>query len=319
MIQAVSLNPSDTRPLPFLFGGFPSFLIDDRIVQSIRQKILILLHPAILIPCSLHLFRLIFPVSNLPYINRIIQYLQNRASGKVTDLLIPEPLLCISMLVQIFTDGISSGLRPGKLVKDDPDNLRFLRVHNQRTVFWIQFISKRRLPAIPLSLPSLLFPAFHSLNQDILSFNLRHRWQDCNGQLAGIFGRVNAILHADQIHSVILDILEWVEHIRRIAPKPWEFKDQNIGNAVLLLRHILEHPGKFRPAGDILSRFSGVTVFPDNLHILELGKFRQPVFLCLKAITLYLHGRGHPHINITFLFSHSAASSKYSVDSGIIR
>src|SRR5699024_900873 len=134
------------------------------------QKILVLLYPAVLVPRSLHLFRYAFAVSNLARVDWIVQDFYNGASRKMADFLIPEFLFGISMLVQIIADGIRSHIRMDKLIKDYPDNLRFLRVHDQGAVFGIQEVSERRLPSVPFPFPGFLSASFHGLNRDIFPF-----------------------------------------------------------------------------------------------------------------------------------------------------
>ena len=288
-------------------------------MESVRQKILVLLYPPVLVPRSLYLFRHAFAVSNLTRVDWIVQDFYNRASGKMADFLIPEFLFGISMLVQIIADGIRSHIRMDKLIKDYPDNLRFLRVHDQGAVFGIQPISKRRLPSVPFPFPGFLSAPFHSLNQDIFPLNLSNSGQNSDGQFPGIFGRINPVFHTNQVYAVILDILQGIQHIRCVSAKPGQLEHQDIAYPVPAIRHVLKHLLELRSSGNAFSGFSRVTVFPDNLHTLKLREFHQTVFLGVQAVAVHLHGSRNPDIKITFFLLFHASASSYSAVSGTIR
>ena len=206
----MSFNKPNPRPLPFLSRRFPRLFIHNRLMQSIRQQVIICLHPPVLIPRSLHLLCNILPVSNLPCINRIIQNLHDQPSGKIVQFMSSYLFLRITSLVQIIADSICSHIRMHKLVINDPHNLRFFLIHHQCAVPGIQIISERSLPAIPFSLSGLLLSSFHCLDQNILPFNLSHCRQHRDGQLAGILRGINPVFHTDQIHAIILDKLQGI-------------------------------------------------------------------------------------------------------------
>ena len=253
MVKAVGFVPFDACDSALGFRRLPSLRVNDGLMESVRQKILVLLYPAVLVPRSLHLFRYAFAVSNLARVDWIVQDFYNRASGKMADFLIPEFLFGISMLVQIIADGIRSHIRMDKLIKDYPDNLRFLRVHDQGAVFGIQPISERRLPSVPLPFPGFLPAPFHGLNQDIFPLNLSNSRQNSDGQFPGVFGRINPIFHTNQVYAVILDILQGIQHIRRVPAKPGQLEHQDIAYPVPAIRHILQHLLELRPSGNALS------------------------------------------------------------------
>ena len=206
----MSFNKSNPRPLPFLSRRFPRLLIHNRLMQSVRQQVIISLHPPVFIPRSLHLLRNILSVSNFPCINRIIQNLHDQPSGKIIQFMPSYLFLRITSLVQIITDSICPHIRMHKLVINNPHNLRFFLIHHQSAVPGIQIIPERSLSAIPFSLSGLLLSSFHCLDQNILPFNLSHCRQHRDGQLAGILRGINPILHTDQVHTIILDKLQGI-------------------------------------------------------------------------------------------------------------
>ena len=186
MIQAVCLIPLDTRFLPSLLRRRPQFSINDRLMPSVRDHVILHLNPVVFIPGSFHPFRGTLSISDFPDIHRIVQHPHDEPPRKIIQFKLPILLLCISPLVQVIADRIRSHAFVDKFLINDFYNRRFFRLHHQGTCLRIQPIPERCQPAVPFPFPRLLLPAFHRLHQDILPLNLRHCGQDSDGQLTGI-------------------------------------------------------------------------------------------------------------------------------------
>ena len=87
-------------------------------------------------------------------------------------------------------------------VVNGADGNRLFLVNQKHSIF--QLVAIRRKSAVPLALSGLLDAAFHGLDTNIFTLNLRHRRQNGDHQFSSIFGAVDTILHADQIHTKIL-------------------------------------------------------------------------------------------------------------------
>ena len=178
----------------------------------------------VLIPRSLHLFRHGF-CRKQSYPRRLDcpRIFYNRASGKMADFLIPEFLLGISMLVQVIADGIRPHIRMEELIKDYPDNLRFLRF-----TIRVLFLESRRYPngaCPPFHFPSLAFCLRPSIVWTRIFSRSISATADRTVMVSFPESFEESIPSSTQIRftTVILDILQGIQHIRRVPAKPGQF------------------------------------------------------------------------------------------------
>ena len=174
------------------------------------------------------------------------------------------------------------------LIEDDAHDFGFFFIDEQLTFF--ELIAIRSKAAIPFSFTGLLPAAFHCLNQNVFSLNFGNSGEHGNHQLAGVFGRINAIFDANEIDTVILHTLEGGEYICGVSAKTRQFENKNKRNMIFTRFDILKHLKKFRAIVNILTRFSFVAVFSGNGHILKISIFAELVFLCIQTITVNLNG-----------------------------
>ena len=102
MIRIVDLLPPVGICPPFLLCKVPIFLGDDRFVLSLVNRKFRLFHHVHLVPCSQLLFRPSSAICDLSGINRIIQHILHKISGKARNGVVLAELLHITVAVQIF-------------------------------------------------------------------------------------------------------------------------------------------------------------------------------------------------------------------------
>lgn len=141
-------------------------------------------------------------VSNFTTVNGIFQNSANQGCIKQRIFSILPLNFVDTVIGKVFRKSVSSYIGMHILVKDNADCLGFFLVDIQHTFF--QFVSVGSKTTVPFTLTSFLDSAFHRLNTDILTLNLGNRRKHGNHQLTGIFGRINAILHTNQIDIEIL-------------------------------------------------------------------------------------------------------------------
>ena len=132
--------------------------------------------------------------------------------------------------LQIFGKTICTCVRVYILLKNRANGRGFILIDLQHTVN--QTIAIRRKTAIPATFPCFLDTTFHSLDTDVLTLDLSDSRQNGNHQLASVFRRINAVLHADEVDPEILHDLQGRQHIGGIAAEPRQFEHQNVGNAI---------------------------------------------------------------------------------------
>lgn len=152
--------------------------------------------------------------------------------------------------LQIFGKTICTCVRVYILLKNRANGRGFILIDLQHTVN--QTIAIRRKTAVPATFPCLLNAAFHGLDTDVLTFDFSDSGQNGNHQFASVFRRINAVFHANQVHTKILHYLQGRQYIGSVAAKTGELEHQHIGNTVLAGFDALHHPAKeARPSMDL--------------------------------------------------------------------
>ena len=103
---------------------------------------------------------------------------------------------------EIFCKTVCAGIRMHILVKNHANCRRFFLIDEKLSLF--QLVAIRRKAAIPFSFTGFLDSALHCLHTDIFTLNFSHSRKNGNHQLSRIFGRIDPILHANQIDTEIL-------------------------------------------------------------------------------------------------------------------
>ena len=126
MIWVIDLLPPVGICPPFLLGKVPIFLGDNRLVLSLVNRDFRLLHHDHVIPCSQLLFCSAPPVCDLAGINRIIQHILHKISGKARNGVVLAELLHITVTVQILCHTGNTIIGLNIAVIDYTDHFRFV-------------------------------------------------------------------------------------------------------------------------------------------------------------------------------------------------
>ena len=189
--------------------------------------------------------------------------------------------------LQIFGKTICTCVRIYILLKNRANGRGFILIDLQHTVN--QMIAIRRKTAVPATFPCFLDTTFHGLNTDVLTLDFSDSRQNGNHQFASVFRRINAVLHANQVHTKILHYLQGRQYIGSIAAKPGELEHQHIGNTILTGFDVLHHLTKGSTAFNRFSRFAGILIFADDLVVIEVCIGFHAGFLCIQRIAIDLH------------------------------
>ena len=154
------------------------------------------------------------------------------------------------------------------LIEDRPNGRCFLLIDFQLAIN--QTVAVRCKAAVPAAFPCFLDSAFHGLDTNVLPLDLCNRRQHRDHQLARVFGGVDAVFYADQVHAKILHHLQGGQHIRSIAAKPGELEHQHIGNTILAGFDVVHHFAERSTAFNGFARFSGILIFTDDLVVIEV-------------------------------------------------
>ena len=157
----------------------------------------------------------------------------------------------IAVIVQIGSNARCAHVGTDILGEDDLNNFYFIFGNLQISVH--QLVAVGRETAVPLAFAGLLLTTCHRLDADVLTLDLGYGRQYGNHQLAGILGGVDAVLHTDQVHAVILHQLQGVQHIGGVASETGQLEHQHIGHAVLAFLDILQHLSESQPPLNVLA------------------------------------------------------------------
>ena len=189
--------------------------------------------------------------------------------------------------LQIFGKTICTCVRVYILLKNRANGRGFILIDLQHTVN--QTIAIRRKTAVPATFPCLLDAAFHGLDTDVLTLDFSDSGQNGDHQFASVFGRINAVLHANQVHTKILHYLQGRQYIGSIAAKTGELEHQHIGNAILAGFDVLHHPAERCTTLDGFAGFSSILIFTNDLVVVEVCIGFHASFLCIQRVAIDLH------------------------------
>ena len=184
----------------------PQFFRYDALVQAIHQQIILLWNLMILVPGAVDLFELTATKGDFSAVDGVFQ---NGANQCCTEkgrgaVLTGEFLKAVGL--QIFGKTICTRVCVDVLLKNRANGRGFVLVDLQHTVN--QTIAIRRKTPVPAAFSCLLDASFHGLDTDVFALDLCNSRQDRNHQLACVLGGINAIFHADQVHTKILHDLQ---------------------------------------------------------------------------------------------------------------
>lgn len=198
--------------------------------------------------------------------------------------------------LQIFGKTICTCVGVYILLKNRANGRGFILIDLQHTVN--QTIAIRRKTAVPAAFSCLLDATFHGLDTDVFALDLCNSRQDRNHYFAGVFRRINAIFHADQVHTKILHHLQGGQHVGSIAAKTGELEHQHIGNTILARFDVLHHPAERSTAFDGFARFASVLIFANDLVIVEVSIGFHASLLCVQRVAIDLHSRRNTGVNV---------------------
>ena len=136
------------------------------------------------------------------------------------------------------------------------------------------------------------------MDTDVLTFNLCDSGQNGDHQFASVFRRINAILHANQVHTKILHHLQGRQYIGSIATKTGELEHQHIGNTILTGFDVLHHPAERCTAFNRFARFAGVLIFANDLVVVEVCIGFHASLLCVQRVAIDLHSRRNTGVSV---------------------
>ena len=136
------------------------------------------------------------------------------------------------------------------------------------------------------------------MDTDVLTLDFSDSGQNGNHQLASVFRRINAILHANQVHTKILHYLQGRQYIGSIAAQTGELEHQHIGNAILAGFDVLHHPAERSTAFNGFAGFSSILIFTNDLVVVEVCIGFHARFLCIQRVAIDLHGRGNTGVSV---------------------
>ena len=260
--------------------GVPQFFRHDAFVQAVHQQIILLWNLMILVPGAVNLFKLAATKGNFSTVDRIFQNGPNqcRTEKGRGAVLTGEFLKTVGL--QIFGKTICACVRIYILLKNRANGRGFVLVDLQHTVN--QTIAIRRKTAVPAAFSCFLDATFHGLDTDVLTLDLSDSRQNGNHQLASVFRRINAVLHANQVHTKILHYLQGRQYIGSVAAKTGELEHQHIGNTILAGFDVLHHPAERSTAFNGFARFACILIFADDLVIIEVSVGFHASLLCIQ-------------------------------------
>ena len=248
--------------------SLPHFFRHQTFMQTIHQQVAVLFHQLILVSCAFDLFRSAPSKGDFSAVDRVLQNFLDRAGRKQGVLSVLSLDLGNSMVFQILGYPRRPHVGVYILIEDRPNGRCFLLIDFQLAIN--QTVAVRCKAAVPAAFPCFLDAAFHGLDTDVLPLDLCHSRQNRNHQLARVFRRINAILHADQVHTKILHHLQGGQHIRSIAAKPGKLEHQHIGNTILAGLDVIHHFAEGSTAFNGFARFSGIIIFTDDLVVIKV-------------------------------------------------
>ena len=199
---------------------------------------------------------------------------------------------------QILCYSICSNIGGGVVLEYGADCSSLFLIDLQLAVH--ETVAIGRKAAVPLALSGLLDTSLHGLDTDIFTLDFGHSGEDRNHQLSGVLGRINTVLHTDQIHTKILHNLQGGENIGGVSAKPREFEHQHKRYAIFPGFDVLHHLAELNTALNRLAGFACIFIFTNNLVVIELGKGFHPGFLGLQGVAVNLHRCGYSGVSVYF-------------------
>ena len=136
------------------------------------------------------------------------------------------------------------------------------------------------------------------MDTDVLTLDFSDSGQNGDHQLARVFRRINAVLHANQIDAEVLHHLQGRQHISGVTAKAGELEHQHIGNAILAGFDVLHHPAERSTTFNGFARFSSILIFANDLVIIEVSVGFHASLLCIQRVSINLHGRRNTGVNV---------------------
>ena len=165
----------DSSSITLYFCLIPIFYTDNGFMLTIYQNVIICFYLLILILCAFYFLPNPSAICQLATIDRIVYQFFNSFWTPLCKSAILSNFLFNSLQIQIFCNTIISHISIDEFIKYNPDCIRFIFCYEKFIVF--QFIAIWSKTTIPTTLSCLFSSPVHGLLYNILSFNLRNRWQ----------------------------------------------------------------------------------------------------------------------------------------------
>lgn len=127
-----------------------------------------------------------------------------------------------------------------ELIVNQANDLCLILCDDELTV--CQLIAIRNTAAVQISLTGFLPAALDCLNKNVFALDLSSNRQHGDHEPAAVFGAVDSVNHADQVHAAVLHTLQGVKHIRGIAPETEQLEHRHKLYAVFSCLNVAEHP-----------------------------------------------------------------------------
>ena len=169
------LTDADTPVLFSLSKSFylcrlPEFFGYDSLMYTICKKEIFLCYKVIVVSCAVLFLGLSAAVSDLSAVYGILDYLADKSGVKQWIFTILPLYLADAVILEIFCESVCSYICIYILIEDHSDSLGLFLIDFKITVY--QLIAVGRKAAVPFAFTSLLNTTLHSLDSDVLSFNL---------------------------------------------------------------------------------------------------------------------------------------------------
>ena len=168
----MGFDVGNSRFLSLFMHLIPQFFRNNRLMNTVIQHILILLHNMVLISCTWNLLILSSAKCQFATIHRVIQYTFSKGCGKAFNGIVLAKLFLVSAVVKECGNSGNTHGCVVILIVNNSYYLSFILCNMQLTIN--KLISIRSKTTIPLTFSCLLSATFHGLHQYIFTLYFSH-------------------------------------------------------------------------------------------------------------------------------------------------
>lgn len=200
----------------------PCGVVDYRIMLAVVHLVAVALDHVRLSARALYRLGTPAAIGNLSDVHRVGNHALYRSAGERVHTCVTAWLLLDSMVVQ----PCGYRHRPFVLVRvhleDATHDLRLVLIDLkffELVALIDKAIPEGRLPSVPVAFAGLLLASAHGLGADVVALHLGEHGGDGQHRLTHGRARVDAVLHATQLHAVVLERLKGVPSVGSVAPE----------------------------------------------------------------------------------------------------